>query len=86
MIKRDLVRMINDAMNKKAKYFGVKIKTEGMPSYELIINQYENLEYKLSYYINAYNEDLTLKSYNGIKIIGAGYSDDLKKLDDILGL
>ena len=52
------------------KYVGVKIEMQGFEKPEVIINQSENFDTKLAYYIKAYNDDLTLKTFNGIKIIG----------------
>jgi hypothetical protein len=36
---------------------------------EIIINPYANIPSKLAYYEQAYNDDLTLKANNNIKII-----------------
>lgn len=49
---------------------GVAVQAEGMETPEIIINSHENFQYKLSYYLQAYNEDLTLKTYNKMKIVG----------------
>ena len=48
---------------------GILIEMPDLPSCEIICNPYENLDKKLEYYLKAYNEDLTLKTFNKIKII-----------------
>lgn len=66
------------------EYVGVKIQMEGFKEPEVIINPIENFDAKLEYYKQAYNDDLTLKSFNGIKIIGFTYGDDLFDIEEDL--
>ena len=47
----------------------ILIEMPELPHCEIICNPYENLDKKLEYYLKAYNEDLTLKTFNKIKII-----------------
>ena len=47
----------------------ILIEMPELPHCEIICNTYENLDKKLEYYLKAYNEDLTLKTFNKIKII-----------------
>lgn len=59
---------------------GVAIKLPNLDKPEIIINPSENMEEKLKYYKNAYNDDLTLKTCKDIQIIGAyasDYADDI---------
>lgn len=58
-----------------AKYVGVSISTRGNDGNEIIINPSENFDKKLEYYKSAYNDELVLKSYEGIKIVGFTYGD-----------
>jgi len=46
---------------------GVSMPT--LPELEYIHNPKENLEGKLEYYNKAYNEDMELEVFNGIKIV-----------------
>jgi len=46
------------------------IKMPGFESPEMIVNPAENLEKKLEYYKNAYDDNLEHKNAKGIKIIG----------------
>ena len=50
--------------------FYVIIETLGSTHAELIVNPYSNYEKKADYYDKSYDDDLVLKAYNGIKIIG----------------
>ena len=46
-----------------------KIQMQGFEKPEIIINERANFKTKFDYYKKAYNEDLTLKTFNGIKIV-----------------
>ena len=60
---------------------------DGFTKPEIIINESENFDSKLAYYKKAYNEDLTLKAFNGIKIIGFTFGDNFSEIeDDLIGL
>lgn len=71
MTKEQLQRIFNNAIATKAAYVGVSIETRGMEEPEYIINPYANIAQKLVYYNGAYNDDLVLKTYDGIRITGA---------------
>lgn len=69
-----------------AKYIGVKIEMANFEKAEIIINENANFKKKMDYYLNAYNDDLTLKTFNGIKIIGFTYGNTFDEIeDDLLG-
>ena len=58
----------------------------GFPSDEIIINDFLNFDAKLEYYKNAYNINLVLKSYDGIKIVGFTTGNSFKSIQkDLLG-
>ena len=80
----DLEMMFNQAKVMDANYIGVKIQMQGFDKPETIINPNENFDEKLEYYKKAYNEDLTLKSFNGIKIIGFEYGNSFQEIQDWL--
>lgn len=69
------------AMSIGAKYVGVKIWMQGFDDCEVIINSNANFEKKLEYYKTAYNEDLTLNTFNGIKIVGFTYGDSYEEIE-----
>lgn len=50
----------------------ILIEMPDLPSCEIISNPYENLDKKLEYYLKAYNDNLTLKTFDKIKIIAFG--------------
>jgi len=67
--KERLNEVFRTAINNGYNYVGIVIEMSGFPSKELIINNTENFERKLEYYNNAYDDDLVLRSFNGIKIV-----------------
>ena len=69
------------AILENAKYIGVKIEMKDFPKPEIIINERENFDKKIKYYISAYNDDLTLKTFNGIKIVGFTYGNNLNEIE-----
>lgn len=81
---KNLEKCIITAKERGFQFIGVKIQMEGFEKPEVIINQTENFDTKLAYYKKAYNEDLTLKSFNGIRIIGFTYGDDFMEIEEDL--
>lgn len=77
----NLEKCFHEASQKDKKYVGVLIQMQGFPKPEIIINENENFDAKFAYYQKAYNEDLTLKTFNGIKIIGFTYGDSFESLE-----
>ena len=65
-----LNEIFEEAKTCGAKFIGVKIEMQDFPKAEIIINERENFQAKQDYYNKAYNEDLTLKTFNGIRIVG----------------
>lgn len=82
--KKNLEKCFESAKFCDAKFIGVLVEMNGFEKAELIVNQKENFDKKLEYYKNAYNDDLVLKSFNGIKIIGFTHSDNLEQLERYL--
>lgn len=81
-----LKRVIEGAINGNYKFIGIAIETQGSPDKEIIINSKGNFQAKLDYYLMAYNEDCTLKAFNGIKIVGATYGDCMAEIEhDLVG-
>lgn len=80
----ELVDIFERAIKYDENYIGVSIETAGSEKPEIIINPRENFENKLEYYKKAYNHDLTLKSFNGIKITRFIYGDNFAELQDML--
>lgn len=84
MKQNELREIFNFALEHKKKYVGVAIETRGMEKPEYIINPYENIAQKLVYYVGAYNDDMVLKSYDGIRITRAAAADTVEELIELL--
>ncbi|MBU3186528.1 hypothetical protein [Clostridium estertheticum] len=80
LTKRNLEGTFENAVNTNALFVGVKISTRGSIADEVIINPRDNFNDKLNYYRKSYDEDLVLKTYSGIKIIGLTFGNSY---DDI---
>lgn len=66
------------------QYAGVAITLPDAEGIEVIINGRENFDYKLNYYLNTYNEDLTHKHVPNLKIIGFTYGDSFSQIEEDL--
>ena len=77
----NLEKCFYEASQKDKKYVGVLIQMQGFPRPEVIINENANFDSKFDYYKRAYNDDLTLKTFNGIKIIGYTYGDEYADIE-----
>ena len=69
MNKSGLKALFINAKAAGARYIGVRIQTEGSSQPEIIINPRENFDAKFEYYMQAYDDDLTLISAKGKKDI-----------------
>jgi hypothetical protein len=78
--KERLNYLFNQAIEHNYDYIGVVVEMSGFPSEELIVNSRPNFEKKLEYYNNAYDDDLVLKSFNGIKIVDFTLACDIGEL------
>lgn len=81
---KDLESVFAKAKETGAKFVAVQIYTRGNERPELIVNQKESFDNKLEYYKKAYNDDLVLKTYDGICIKGIAYGDNLDEIEDSL--
>lgn len=80
----NLERCFQGAIRVGAEFIGVKVEMQGFDSPEIIINPTQNFISKLEYYKKAYGEDLVLKTFNGIKIVGFVYSDTFEEIQECL--
>lgn len=70
-----------EAKEQKTRYIAVVISNASSLGDEIIINPAVNIDAKLNYYLNAYNENLTLKSApNIIKITGFASGDSFEEI------
>lgn len=80
----NLEKCFYEASQLGKKYIGVKIEMQGFEKPEVIINESVNFDSKFSYYKKAYNEDLTLKTFSGIKIIAFAFGDSFAEIEEKL--
>lgn len=66
---QNLVNTLLQAKEQEAKFFMVQVKTIGCDGLETIINPIENIDAKLTYYMQSYDKDLKLKANNNIQIV-----------------
>jgi hypothetical protein len=78
--------IFQNAIDLRAEFVAVQIQMAGFEEPEIIINKSENFEDKLAYYKNAYNEDLTLKTFNGIRIKSIAWAYEWDEIPDELNL
>jgi hypothetical protein len=74
--KNQLIEIFADAMAANNDYIAVAVESVGNEENEVIINPSCNFESKLDYYRDAYDENLVLKTFNGIRIVGACSFDE----------
>ncbi|WP_431785925.1 hypothetical protein [Paenibacillus lactis] len=78
----EMIEIFEDAKEFNANYVAVKILMDGFEKPEIIINEKENIDSKLEYYKKAYNDDLSHKYSNGIRIVNYSYGntyDEVKR-------
>ena len=84
MKKQDFETIAKIGIARNKQFMVVKIKTEGNPGPEIIINGSENFGQKLSYYLGAYNDDMELikakESGKIIKIVDVLMTSNLNDL------
>lgn len=81
---KDLEELFEDAKKDNATFIAIIIKMEGYESPEIIVNTNVNFDKKLEYYKNAYNDDLRLKSFSGIRILAGVCGDSLSEIEECL--
>lgn len=79
MKKNDFMQIIDEAITSSDKFIVVVILTQSNNAPEYIINPNANFQNKKEYYDNAYDENMVLKTYDGIKIIDA-FSGELSNI------
>ena len=74
--KTNLIEFMKESkmLNKSVSIF---VSSPDLEDYECISNTPRNIDAKIAYYDKAYNDDLTLKSNNSIKIV-AMYNIDFE--------
>lgn len=78
---KNLEYCFNRALNNNANYLGIKVQLEDKSYSEVIINERRNFAFKWGYYTETYNEDLTHKHNEKIKIIGFTYGNTFEEIE-----
>ena len=81
---KNLEACFNIAKEEEMAYVGIKITVPNSEVCEVIINPTGNFDNKLEYYKRAYNEDLTLKTFNKIKIVGFTWGNQYAEIEQDL--
>lgn len=84
MNKNNLRKCFEEAIEKGAKYLGVLVTVPEQHECEVIINHYNNFHNKLAYYEKSYNDNLTLNSFNEIRILNFAYGDSFAEIESKL--
>lgn len=78
---KNLINCFTEAKKLNMPYVGVRIRMEGFPEDEFIINKAANIDSKLEYYKNAYNDNLALKFNNNIQIVGMTFGESFEDIE-----
>lgn len=62
------------------RFFGILVEMDGFPKSEVIINEQENFQDKLEYYLKTYDENLNHKFAKGIRIVGYAFAMNFDEL------
>jgi hypothetical protein len=80
----DLEKCFYDASINQSEYIAVLIEMEGFPEPEVIINPLANFDAKFAYYKKAYTDDLTLKTFSGIRTRDFTHGDNYEEIETAL--
>jgi hypothetical protein len=81
---KDLINCFNTANEQQFNWVAILVKNINSEGEELIINPYVNFDDKLEYYQKAYTDDLVLKTYDGIRIVGFTFGNTLEDIENQL--
>lgn len=79
MKKIDFMQILEQAISENKDFVVAVIITKGNDAPEFIINSNVNFQNKKEYYDKAYNDELILNTYDGIRIIDC-YSGSLEEI------
>ena len=67
--KGQMLKFFRECCKEEEDYFSVLVETRDSNGLELIVNPFCNRDDKIAYYDKAYDDNLVLKSYDGIRIV-----------------
>ena len=69
MTLTDLIKMLEKAKEQKLD-ISIEVTVEGQENTEIIMNRNASIDNKIIYYKETYNEDLTDKNNENVRIVG----------------
>jgi hypothetical protein len=78
---QDLEKRFANAKQAGARFIAIVVEMKGFPYDEIIANPIGNADKKLEYYKKVYNDDLTHKFSEGIRIVGCTYGNNLNDIE-----
>lgn len=79
-----LAQCFHDAKNNDYGFVAIRVRMEGFPLDEIIVNPIQNVNTKLEYYKKTYDSNLKHKFAQGISIVGFCCGDDMLDIQDEL--
>ncbi|OME54049.1 hypothetical protein BSK59_15825 [Paenibacillus odorifer] len=79
-----LIDCFDTARNESYEFVAIRVKMEGFPKDEIIVNPYENIEAKLKYYMETYDQNLKHRFAQGISITGYTCVDTIEDIQEDL--
>ena len=80
----DLKRVFYRAIEMKQSFVGIRVRIGDLPLDEIIINPIENVDAKLKYYQETYDENLFHKHASGIRVVDFCYGQSYQDIQDEL--
>ncbi|MDU0154016.1 hypothetical protein [Bacillus cabrialesii] len=84
MKKTELVQAFKKAIEMDTSFIGIRVRMEGFPDDELIINPMPNFSMKLEYYQKVYDDDLQHRFSPGIRIVDVAYGNSLAFIEEAI--
>lgn len=78
---KNLENCFNGAIKNNAKYLGIKVQFKDKFCSEIIINETNNFGVELDYFKKVYDENLTNKHCEKIKIVGFTYGNTFEDIE-----
>ena len=78
---KNLENCFNRALENNANYLGIKVQLEERFCSQIIINERNNFDSELDFFKKTYNENLTHKHGEKIKIVGFTYGNTFEDIE-----
>ena len=84
MKKYQLIDMFNFALKFRKKYIGVASEIRGEEAKEYTIDSGAKMAAKMAGYMSEYNDDMVLKSNDGVRITRVAAADTIEAVMELL--